>query len=82
MDGGIDGPDAPDERDAAGHVGQPRVDDDDVGAELADEGDGLRDLAGVPDHGEAVSDAEDPDQARARAVIGVDDQHAGPDGGR
>jgi hypothetical protein len=29
-----------------------------------------------------VSDAEDADQARARAVIGVDDEQAKPAGGR
>ncbi len=48
----------------------------------ADQGDGLGDLAGAPDDGEAVSDAEDPDQALARAVIGVDDEQAEPAGDR
>ena len=36
----------------------------------------------LPDDGEAVSDAEDPDQALARAVIGVDDEQAEPAGDR
>ena len=39
-------------------------------------------LAGAADDGEAVSDAEDPDQALARAVIGVDDEQAKPAGDR
>ena len=82
MDRRIDRADAPDERHAAGHVRQPWVDDHDVGPLVADQGDGLGDLAGAADDGEAVSDAEDPDQALARAVIGVDDEQAKPAGDR
>ena len=49
---------------------------------VTDDGDGVGNLAGAADDGEAVTDAEDPDHALARAVVGVDDEHAGADGGR
>ena len=73
---------APDQRHAARYVGQSWVDDHDVGALVADDRDGFGHLAGAADDGEAVSNAEDPDHALARAVIGVDDQQAGAAGGQ
>ena len=82
VDVGVDDADAPDQGDAAGDVGQAWVDDHDVGVLVAHERDGVGNLAGAADDGEAMTDAEDPDHALARAVVGVDDEHAGADGGR
>ncbi len=73
---------ASDQGDAARDIGQARIDDDDVGALVTDDRDGVGNLAGAADDGEAMTDAEDPDHALAGAVVGVDDEHAGADGGR